>query len=81
MMRSIKAERSQIENSELPPAGLEGKRLRILQYKATGAGKESGIVTAQARCQALTGCCFLEGLGEHKQVLPSDIRQKCLAPE
>jgi hypothetical protein len=55
------------------------------------------FVTAQARCQALTGCRFLEGLGEHKQVplrfplygkvllsdtRPSgDHRRQCPAPE
>jgi hypothetical protein len=39
------------------------------------------VVIAQARCQALTGCHSLEGLGEHKQILPSDTRQKCLAPK
>jgi SAM-dependent methyltransferase len=30
------------------------------------------VVTAQARCQALTGCHSLECLGEHKQILLSD---------
>jgi hypothetical protein len=47
-MRSVRAERSQIENSEPPLAGLEGKRLRILQHKAVGASKEIGIIVGDA---------------------------------
>jgi hypothetical protein len=36
---------------------------------------------ALGQVQALTGCHSLKGLGEHKRILPSDIRPKCLAPE